>query len=96
MAGLHKSQERLDLAKIENRAESVPRLFRDRVAATPNSEAFRYPDGTGGWTSVTWAQANERVDLIAAGLISLGIQPPTAWRLNPPPPAAVSPLSKER
>lgn len=75
MAGLHKSQERLDLAKIENRAESVPRLFRDRVAATPNSEAFRYPDGTGGWASVTWAQANERVDLIAAGLISLGIQP---------------------
>jgi long-chain acyl-CoA synthetase len=75
MAGLHKSQERLDLAKIENRAESVPRLFRDRVAATPNSEAFRYPDGIGGWTSVTWAQANERVDLIAAGLISLGIQP---------------------
>ncbi len=79
MAGLHKSQERLDLAKIENRAESVPRLFRDRVAATPNNEAFRYPDGTGGWTSVTWAQANERVDLIAAGLISLGSSRRSGW-----------------
>ena len=34
----------------------------------------RQPDGSGGWASVTWAQLSERVDLIAAGLISLGIQ----------------------
>ena len=74
MAGLHKSQERLDVSKIENRPESVPRLFRDRVAATPNAEAFRYPDN-GGWASVTWQQLSDRVDLIAAGLIALGIQP---------------------
>ena len=75
MAGLHKSQERIELAKIENRPVSVPRMFYDRVAATPNSEAFRYPDGNGGWTSVTWQQIGDRVDLIAAGLISLGINP---------------------
>ena len=75
MAGLHKSQERLDVGKIENRPESVPRMFRNRVAATPDAEAFRYPDGNGGWTSVTWRQLSDRVDLIAAGLISLGIRP---------------------
>ena len=75
MAGLRKSQERLDIGKIERRAASVPRMFLDRVAATPNAEAFRYPDNGGGWTSVTWQQVGDRVELIAAGLISLGINP---------------------
>ena len=74
MAGLHKSEERVDLGKIASRAASVPRMFRDRVAATPYSEAFRYPKD-GGWSSVTWKQIGERVDLIAAGLVSLGIAP---------------------
>ena len=74
MAGLHKSQERLDIGKIERRPASVPRMFLDRVATTPNAEAFRYPDN-GGWTSVTWQQVGDRVELIAAGLISLGINP---------------------
>ncbi|MCI4676241.1 AMP-dependent synthetase/ligase [Candidatus Mycolicibacterium alkanivorans] len=74
MAGLHKSQEQLDISKIEDRAPSVPRMFFDRVAATPNAEAFRYPDN-GGWTSVTWQQVGDRAELIAAGLVSLGINP---------------------
>ena len=74
MAGLRKSQERLDTSVIARRASSVPRMFLDRVAATPNAEAFRYPEN-GGWTSVTWQQVGSRVDLIAAGLISLGINP---------------------
>ncbi|WP_059020295.1 long-chain fatty acid--CoA ligase [Mycobacterium sp. M26] len=72
MAGLHKSQERPDISKIDNRAPSVPRMFLDRVAATPTAEAFRYPDND-GWTGVTWQQVGDRVELIAAGLISLGI-----------------------
>jgi long-chain acyl-CoA synthetase len=75
MAGLYKSQERYDLGKIENRAASVPVMFRNRVAATPTTEAFRYPKGGGGWESVTWRQVGDRVDNIAAGLISLGINP---------------------
>ena len=50
-------------------------MFLDRIAATPNAEAFRFPDNNGGWTSVTWRQVGDRVDLIAAGLISLGINP---------------------
>ncbi|MFM8598898.1 MAG: AMP-dependent synthetase/ligase [Mycobacterium sp.] len=75
MAGLHKSQERLDTSRIESRAASVPQMFRDRVAATPHTEAFRYPDNDGGWTSVTWQQVGDQVELVAAGLISLGINP---------------------
>ena len=74
MAGLHKSQERLDVSKIDNRSASVPQMFRARVAATPNGEAFRFPDN-GRWASVTWRQVGERVERIAAGLISLGIKP---------------------
>ncbi|APE15426.1 long-chain fatty acid--CoA ligase [Mycobacterium sp. WY10] len=74
MAGPRKSEERPDVSKIDNRAPSVPRMFLNRVAATPNAEAFRYPEND-GWTSVTWAQVGERVELIAAGLIALGINP---------------------
>ena len=74
MAGLSKSQERVDLGKIEKRPASVPRMFLDRAAATPGYEAFRYPSD-GGWASVTWQQVGERVERIAAGLIALGIKP---------------------
>lgn len=55
-------------------ASSVARMFYDRVAATPHTEAYRFPDGD-GWTSVTWAQALETVKTLAAGLLALGIQP---------------------
>jgi long-chain acyl-CoA synthetase len=68
------SMERPDFTKIENRAPSVARMFLDRVAATPDAEAFRYPQN-GGWERVTWRQVGERVHHIAAGLIALGIQP---------------------
>ncbi len=53
-------------------AVSLARLFHDRVAATPNAEAFRFPDD-GGWTSVTWAQTRATVQATAAGLLALGI-----------------------
>ena len=74
MAGLHKSQERVDLSKIASRPASVPKMFLNRVAATPAAEAFRYPEG-GRWTSVTWKQIGDQVETLAAGLIALGIQP---------------------
>jgi long-chain acyl-CoA synthetase len=53
---------------------SVARMFLDRVAATPGSEAFRFPTD-GGWTSVTWAQTAATVTTMAAGLLALGIRP---------------------
>ena len=53
---------------------SVARMFYDRVEASPSSEAFRFPAGT-GWTSITWAQTAARVKTMAAGLLALGIRP---------------------
>ncbi|MFJ8792775.1 AMP-dependent synthetase/ligase [Streptomyces sp. NPDC102462] len=65
---------------IENRPPSVANLFLERVAATPDAEAYRYPvpaagQGPDDWKSLSWAQAAERVYAIAAGLIELGIEP---------------------
>jgi long-chain acyl-CoA synthetase len=67
------SREKVDLSVIENRAPSVARLFLDRVAATPASEAFRFPSGD-SWASVTWSQVGDRVRRQAAGLIALGVE----------------------
>lgn len=55
-------------------AASLARMFFNRVAATPDAEAFRFPTGT-EWTSVSWAQTAETVKALAAGLLALGIQP---------------------
>ncbi|MFJ3820135.1 AMP-dependent synthetase/ligase [Streptomyces nodosus] len=65
---------------IDNRPPSVAALFLERVAATPDAEAYRYPvpgngDGPDGWKSLSWAEAAARVQAVAAGLIELGVQP---------------------
>ncbi|MFJ3134704.1 AMP-dependent synthetase/ligase [Streptomyces sp. NPDC086843] len=66
---------------IENRPPSVATLFLERVAATPDAEAYRYPvppasgEGPDDWKSLSWSEAAERVHAIAAGLIELGVQP---------------------
>jgi long-chain acyl-CoA synthetase len=64
---------------IENRPPSVAHLFLDRVEATPDKEAYRYPvaakgDGPDDWGSYSWGEAAERVFAIAAGLLDLGIR----------------------
>jgi long-chain acyl-CoA synthetase len=61
-------------ALLDNRPASVGRMFFDRVEATPEGEAYRYPEGD-SWVSVTWAQTGDHVTRIAAGLIALGVQP---------------------
>ncbi|MCB5164787.1 AMP-dependent synthetase/ligase [Streptomyces bambusae] len=66
---------------IENRPPSVAALFLERVAATPDAEAYRYPvpaasgQGPDDWKSLSWGQAADRVYRIAAGLVSLGLEP---------------------
>ena len=57
-----------------HQATSVAHMFEDRVAASPDAEAYRYPAAE-GWESVTWAQVRETVETLAAGLLALGIQP---------------------
>jgi long-chain acyl-CoA synthetase len=63
---------------IENRPPSVATLFLERVEATPDGEAYRYPvpsaqEGPDYWKSLSWQQAATRVFAIAAGLIELGV-----------------------
>jgi len=67
------SDEHNDLSLIEHRARSVAHLFVQRVAKTPEAEAFRFPLGA-AWESVTWAQVDARVRQVAAGLVALGIE----------------------
>jgi long-chain acyl-CoA synthetase len=54
------------------RAPNLALLFLQRVEESGDKEAFRYPDKN-GWTSITWKQTAERVEPLAAGLLSLGI-----------------------
>lgn len=70
------ADEPIDEAALHNPAPSVGHLYRDRVAATPDREAYRYaivkPEGD-TWESLTWAQTKARTDTMAAGLIALGV-----------------------
>ncbi|MGZ4459591.1 MAG: AMP-dependent synthetase/ligase [Nocardioidaceae bacterium] len=63
-----------DLTAIENRPPSVGRQFLDRVHASPDREAYRYPTGE-RWESQTWRETGDRVVKLAAGLVALGIEP---------------------
>ncbi|MFE4367017.1 AMP-dependent synthetase/ligase [Streptomyces sp. NPDC056835] len=66
---------------IENRPPSVATLFIERVSATPDAEAYRFPvpapagQGPDEWRSLSWSEAAQRVYAIAAGLIALGVRP---------------------
>lgn len=63
------------LALLSNRKEHLAQMFLDRVAATPDREAFRAPTGDGGWRSVSWQETEELVRRRAAGLVALGVEP---------------------
>ena len=53
--------ETIDTSFLDTMPANVAVQFFDRVAASPDSEAFRYPRGE-AWESVTWKQAGDRVD----------------------------------
>ncbi|WP_299563438.1 long-chain fatty acid--CoA ligase [uncultured Mycolicibacterium sp.] len=53
---------------------SLASMFYDRVRAAGPREAFRKLSG-GQWVSVTWQQAAEEVEALAAGLLALGLEP---------------------
>lgn len=53
-------------------------MLRRRVAETPEKLAFLYPDGADGpntWTKLTWREAGDIADRLAAGLLVCGLQP---------------------
>ncbi len=53
---------------------SIPALLRDRIAATPDAEAYRTPSGD-DWRSMSWREVGERVRGLALGLAELGAGP---------------------
>ncbi|OBH00434.1 AMP-dependent synthetase [Mycobacterium sp. E136] len=53
---------------------SVAAMFFDRVRKSAEREAFRKLDGE-RWISISWKDAAEQVEAVAAGLLALGIQP---------------------
>ena len=55
---------------------SIPSLLRDRIAATPDAEAYRVPSDD-GWVSLTWREVGDRVRGLALGLAKLGSGPGT-------------------
>ncbi len=62
-----------DTSFVDHLAPNVAIQFLERVAATPDLEAFRFPRGD-DWESVTWRQTGDQVANLAAGLLSLGIE----------------------
>jgi long-chain acyl-CoA synthetase len=62
-----------DTSFVDNLPQNVAVLFLDRVAASPDAEAFRFPRGE-SWESLTWQQAGDLVSRLAAGLLSLGLK----------------------
>ena len=54
---------------------TVAQMFIDRVAKTPDREAYRKPTADGGWQSFTWKESYDEAQTIAAGLLSLGLAP---------------------
>src|SRR3954453_5843330 len=59
---------------VEHLTPNFAQLFLDRVAKSSSLEAYRFPKGD-SWESVTWKQAGDRVNTLAAGLLALGVEP---------------------
>jgi long-chain acyl-CoA synthetase len=62
-----------DTSFVDHLPQNLAIQFLDRIAASPDAEAFRFPRGE-SWESVTWRQAGEEVSRLAAGLLSLGLE----------------------
>ncbi|MFG2923237.1 AMP-dependent synthetase/ligase [Streptomyces sp. NPDC048305] len=61
---------------LDQRPPTVAHLFLDRVRATPDTPAYRFPTADEAeWGELSWADAAERVTTLAAGLLSLGVDP---------------------
>ncbi|KRF15429.1 AMP-dependent synthetase [Nocardioides sp. Soil797] len=63
-----------DASFLESMPRNVAVQFLERVKKSSGNEAYRFPVGD-TWESVTWAQVGDRVNNLAAGLMSLGIEP---------------------
>ncbi|MDR1710244.1 MAG: long-chain fatty acid--CoA ligase [Propionibacteriaceae bacterium] len=60
---------------LAGKPQTIPELLYWRVEQTPHQEAYRYRLPDDKWESIDWAEARRRIDRVAAGLVSLGLQP---------------------
>ncbi len=63
-----------DHSFLDSLPQNCATQFHERVEKSANEKAFSYPVGE-EWQWVTWGEAGEKVDKLAAGLLSLGIEP---------------------
>jgi len=63
-----------DQVAIEKRPRSLAHLFLRRVEESADEDAFYYPV-EGGWQESSWGHTHALVQDLAAGLLSLGVQP---------------------
>jgi long-chain acyl-CoA synthetase len=59
---------------------TIARLWRDAISAGRTNPAYLRQDGD-GWSPVSWADAAERVDAYANGLLSLGVRKGDAFSI---------------
>ncbi len=64
-----------ELEIINSRPMTLNGVFFDRAKTSANREAYSYPDENENWKKLTWGQTAEQVTKLAAGLVSLGIDP---------------------
>ncbi|MEI8081765.1 MAG: AMP-binding protein, partial [Actinomycetes bacterium] len=69
MASTTKARE-----KLPPPSDSLGQMLIERIAATPDREAFRSPGEGDVWNSLTWKQAGDDIFELAAGLLSLGVE----------------------
>ena len=61
-------------------SRTIARLWRDAVSAERTTPAYLVQDGD-GWSEVSWAEAAERVDGYANGLLALGVRKGDAFAI---------------
>ncbi len=54
--------------------DSVGAMLRWRTQMTPAGEAFRYRTADQSWRSIDWVETVRRVDVLAAGMLALGLK----------------------
>lgn len=55
------------------RFQSVAEMYLHRVSATPDKDAFYFPDANEQWQTLTWKGVDARVQAIGGGLRALGL-----------------------
>ncbi|TDT34043.1 AMP-dependent synthetase/ligase [Naumannella halotolerans] len=61
--------------ELTDRAASMAQMFVDQGVKSADREAFRYRGADQQWMTLTWRETQTQVFELAAGLISLGLQP---------------------